>query len=437
MARLLVATVPLTGHVVPMRVLVGELVRRGHEVHWYTGAKFADAVAACGAHHVLMRTARDWDDADLEGTIPALRGQRGLARVKTQLRELFIGPMVDQLRDLAELYRALQPELLLADSAHLGAALLAETTGIPWVGLGISALMVPSIDTAPFGSAYPPVPGPAGERRNKIMNHVVFRVMFASINRAYRRARVDAGLPAGTGTYFDVLARELFLQPTVPSFEYPRRDLPAQVELIGPLIPAPSSRELPAWWPDVLAARERATPIVLVTQGTMATDPSELIGPAVRGLADEDALVIVTGRVDDARAEALPGNTRVATFIPYTALLPHVSVLVTNGGYGGVQQALSHGVPLVAAGGSEEKPEIAARIAWSGAGIDLRTGTPAPWDVRAAVRTVLDEPGYRIRAGEIASEMATYDARARGAELIEQLIDASQARERRARAVGT
>ena len=37
--------------------------------------------------------------------------------------------------------------------------------------------------------------------------------------------------------------------------------------------------------------------------------------------------------------------------------------MVTNGGYGGVQQALANGVPLVVAGDSEDKPEVAARVA--------------------------------------------------------------------------
>jgi hypothetical protein len=42
--------------------------------------------------------------------------------------------------------------------------------------------------------------------------------------------------------------------------------------------------------------------------------------------------------------------------------------MVTNGGYGGVQQALANGVPLVVAGDSEDKPEVAARVRWSGTG---------------------------------------------------------------------
>ena len=424
MARILVATVPLTGHVQPMALLARELARRGHEILWYAGARFVRTIEAAGATFAPMVAARDYDDTDIEASVPELRGKTGMARVKTQLRELFIAPMAGGVRDLEAIAATHPPDLLLADAAHLGAAAFAEKHDLPWVGLGISALMVPSIDTAPFGSAYPPAPGKTGERRNKVMNHVVFKVMFGDINRAYRKARAESGLTAGQDTYFDVLARDLFLQSTVPGFEYPRRDLPAQVRFIGALVPPPSSREVPAWWPDVLAARERGTPIVLVTQGTLATEPADLIAPSVAGLADQPVLVIVTGRFDG----EVPANVHVASFVPYELLLPHVAVMVTNGGYGGVQMALHHGVPLVAAGTSEEKPEIAARIAWTGTGIDLKTGRPAPREVAAAVRRVLDEPTFRERAHAIGTEMRGYDAPVLGASLIEELLASGRRR---------
>ena len=79
----------------------------------------------------------------------------------------------------------------------------------------------------------------------------------------------------------------------------------------------------------------------------------------------------------------LPMNTFVADYIPHDLLLPKVDVMVTNGGYGAVQRALSTGVPLVVAGNTEDKPEVAARVAWTGAGINLRTGTPTAGAVRA------------------------------------------------------
>jgi UDP:flavonoid glycosyltransferase YjiC (YdhE family) len=96
--------------------------------------------------------------------------------------------------------------------------------------------------------------------------------------------------------------------------------------------------------------------------------------------------------------------------------------MVTNGGYGGVRQALAHGVPLVVAGTTEDKPEVAARVAYSGVGINLKTAAPAPEQVQAAVRRLLYDTRYRQRALALQAEYARYDAVARGVELVEQLV---------------
>jgi UDP:flavonoid glycosyltransferase YjiC (YdhE family) len=147
---------------------------------------------------------------------------------------------------------------------------------------------------------------------------------------------------------------------------------------------------------------------VHVTQGTIANhDWDELVGPALQGLAGDDVLVVVsTGNRPLDTLPPLPANARAATFLPYDRLLPRTDVLVTNGGYGGVHYALEHGVPLVVAGTTEDKVEVTARVAWSGAGIDLRTNAPTPDAVATAVRTVLAEPGYRRASAAIGRSIA-------------------------------
>ncbi|NML16459.1 glycosyltransferase [Azohydromonas caseinilytica] len=425
MARVLVATVPMTGHVRPMAALVRALADRGHRVAWLAGRKFAPLVEAAGAAFRPLGDT-DWDDADVEAAFPALRSRRGLGRIKAQLDALFIAPAPRQLRELEEACEAFAPDVLLADQAQLGAALLHEKHGVPWAGLGVSALGVPSLDTAPFGSALPPARDERDRSRNRFLNALILRGLFAGTNRAWRRARAAAGLPASEGTYFEVLSPQLYLQPTVPGFEYPRADLPPQVHFIGPLWPraAPQAQALPAWWTDVEAMHGAGVPVVLVTQGTLATDVRELIVPALRALAQEELLVVATAASADAAAALggeLPANARLAPFIPYPALLPLLSAVVSNGGYGGVQQALAHGLPLVVAGGSEEKPEIAARVAWSGAGINLRTGRPKPRALLQAVQQVLTQPGFRARARALADEMVAFDAPTLGAGLVERL----------------
>jgi UDP:flavonoid glycosyltransferase YjiC (YdhE family) len=87
--------------------------------------------------------------------------------------------------------------------------------------------------------------------------------------------------------------------------------------------------------------------------------------------------------------------------------MPHVDVMITNGGYGGVQHALAHGVPLIVAGETSDKAEVAARVDFSGAGIDLGTAAPSPAAIRAAVDAVREDDGYRAGAARLRSAIAS------------------------------
>jgi UDP:flavonoid glycosyltransferase YjiC (YdhE family) len=166
-------------------------------------------------------------------------------------------------------------------------------------------------------------------------------------------------------------------------------------------------------------------PVVHVTQGTVAdADLAALVLPTIHALADEDVLVVAgTGRHDPTTLGPLPANARVAPFVPHGWLLPHTAVMVTNGGFGGVQVALANGVPLVVAGATEDKPEVAARVAWAGVGVNLATNTPTAAQIREAVRQVLREGTYAERAAAMRDVYAKLDAGRESATLIEALAD--------------
>ena len=121
------------------------------------------------------------------------------------------------------------------------------------------------------------------------------------------------------------------------------------------------------------------------------------------------------------RSRRCPANARAAEYLPYDELLPKIDVYVTNGGYGGVQYALRHGVPIVTSSGQEDKPEVAARVAWSGVGRRLNTETPSPAAVGDAVRPVLRDPRYRASAERVAVRMADAGGLAQLAEIIDGL----------------
>jgi UDP:flavonoid glycosyltransferase YjiC (YdhE family) len=160
-------------------------------------------------------------------------------------------------------------------------------------------------------------------------------------------------------------------------------------------------------------------------------DARQLLAPTVRALADETVLVVATtgGKPIEslgAALDKLPPNARIESFVPHAHSLPHVDVVVTNAGYNGVQMALAHGVPLVAAGGTEDKPEVAARIAWAGVGVNLKTSTPSDAHIRQAVRQVLTDRRFRQRAREFSADIRRHDSANEAADLLERLIETGQ-----------
>jgi UDP:flavonoid glycosyltransferase YjiC (YdhE family) len=209
-----------------------------------------------------------------------------------------------------------------------------------------------------------------------------------------------------------VLLPDLFLQMTVPGFEYPRENLPASVVFAGTLPITPGQASLPDWADELDGSRK----VVLVTQGTVSNlDFNQLIVPTLKALADQpDILVVVTagGRAAEALPAPLPANVRTADYLPFDWLLPKVDVFVTNGGYGSVNQALSHCIPVVGAGVTEDKGDVNARVAWSGAGIDLATSTPTEQMVKEAVLSILRVPTYRQKAEALAAEFFATGTRA-------------------------
>ena len=172
--------------------------------------------------------------------------------------------------------------------------------------------------------------------------------------------------------YSSVELADAYLQLSVPSFEFPR-DIPRSVHFVGtpPIIP----RQVPPppWAHELDGSRK----VVLVTQGTVANhNLNLLVGPSVAALANEpDMLVFATtgGRPIDAIPGPVPANARVSSYLPFEWLLPKVDVLVTNGGYGSVNQAMSFGIPIVSAGLTEDKADVNARVARAGVGIVPKT----------------------------------------------------------------
>lgn len=72
-----------------------------------------------------------------------------------------------------------------------------------------------------------------------------------------------------------------------------------------------------------------------------------------------------------------------------------------------------NGSPMIIAGVSNDRGDVANRMENAGLGINLRTATPTPEQISAAVDQVLADSSYKQRALEIKKENEEMDSFAR------------------------
>lgn len=426
MSRFLFATVPVPAHSRNPLPVAARLVERGHEVLWFASRRFHDGIAAVGATPLPFGATRDYDGERLLEEFPELATLRGPRAIGWAYAELFVGEAGHRVADLEPVLAARSVDAVLSDGLSYGVGLLAQARGTPAATFGDGPLVRAHGDTPAFGPGLLPMRGPLSRLRNHAVREASRRWVFAQAQERHDSLRNGLGLaPDGRDVLESAVSPMLHLQACTPSFEYPVPELPATVHWVGALRPDPPARWAPpSWWEEV---RTSTRPVVHVTQGSIRPDMRELVVPTLRALADEDVLVVVTtGGVPAQQVEALfgaplPRNARLADFVPYDLLLPHVDLCVTNGGYTGVTTALHHGVPLVQAGSTEEKAEIGARVQWSGVGVRIRSTTPGPRRLRTAIRRALHDPRHRAAAQRVGAEMRRHDAAEESADLLERL----------------
>lgn len=425
--KILIASIPGIGHVNPMLAIARVLMTEDHEVAIYTGSAFRARVEASGAEFFSLPPDADFDLKDPFARFPELKVMPpGLEWMRIVMERLFVDNIPAQHEGLQRLLHRFGPDVIVADDMFFGLLpmlLGARSKRPPVVLCGTSVLHWPREDGAPHGLGLPPAETPEQRDEYAVIARDYDEAVDQPVGLRLNRVLEELGVGPTSMTLFhsSVGLADAHLQLSAPSFEFPR-EIPRRVHFVGtpPIIPGQAPP--PPWAHELDGSRK----VVLVTQGTVANHNFNLlVGPTLAALASEpDVLVVVTtgGRPTDAIPGPVPVNARVSSYLPFEWLLPKVDVLVTNGGFGSINQAMSFGIPLVTAGLTEDKADVNARVAWSGVGINLATNEPSGEALRRAVRTVLDQPSYRLRASQMADEFAAIDTRSEILKIISQHV---------------
>jgi MGT family glycosyltransferase len=418
------------GHLHPLLGIGRILMSDGHEVMGVSSTFLRERIEAIGAQFRSFLPDADLDTRDLSSIFPEFMANPPpppLEMRRLALERGFIETMLPQYETIKQVMKDFPADIIIGDHTMCGVLPLLfgpRSERPPIVLLGTTCLIARRDDGAPCEVGIPMATNDQQRAECVAVAQTYDEAVFGPVCSRMNEYLGRIGIPPVKMNFFHGMVEQpdIYLQLTVPSFEFPRREPPPSVRFVGPLPITPNQAPVPSWADELDDGRK----VVLVTQGTLTNaDYGQLILPTLEALADQpDVLVMVTlgGKPVEALSAPLPKNVRVAAYLPFEWAMSKIDAFVTNGGYGSLNQALSFGVPVVTAGTIADRGDVGVRVAWSGVGINLATDTPTSDALRSAVRRVLDEPQFRQRAGLFADEARSIDTRSEVLRILNQLV---------------
>jgi MGT family glycosyltransferase len=409
--KILFACIPFDGHFAPLTGLAAHLKSCGHDVRWYTQQAYETKLARLGVAHYPFKRAVQYNQFNLDEIFSERLKYTGqIKRLNFDLQASFIKRTPEFFEDVKEIHETFPFDVLIADVMFTAIPLVTEKLQKPVISIGVFPLVETSKDLAPAGLALTPSNSFFGRLRQDCLRFLTDRILFGKSHKLYRKILASYGVEMKENM-MDALIRKstFYLQSGTPNFEYKRSDLGKNIRFIGALLPLPSQNKRTI---DIKSKVDSYKKVILVTQGTIEKDPEKLLVPVLEAYKNTNCLVIATtggSKTEELRQRYAYANLVIEDFIPFEQVLPHTSVFITNGGYGGVMLSIEHNVPLVVAGVHEGKNEINARVGYFRLGINLKTEVPSREQIIKSVEEVFTNPEYKKNVKKLGAEFQQYD----------------------------
>jgi len=201
------------------------------------------------------------------------------------------------------------------------------------------------------------------------------------------------------------------------ALELPGRRLPPGFHHTGPWTDAEGRAPVDFPWERIDASR----PLVYASMGTLQNRVIRTFRMIAEACASLDAQLVISlgGGQNPVLLDDLPGDPIVVGYAPQLDLIRQSALTISHGGLNTALESLACGIPMVVLPVTYDQPGVGARVERAGAGRSIPIARLTLERLRVAVRTVLGDPAYRVRAGLLRSSIEATDGLNRAAELIE------------------
>ena len=409
--KFLFATVPADGHFNPLTGIAMHLMAAGHDIRWYTGPSYAAKLERLGIPHYPFQRATEINGDNIGELFPERTNLHGPALIRFDGKHMMVINTGNYFEDIQEINASFSFDVLFCDAAFYAMKLVKEKLGKRVCAFGVAPSLETSKDVPPNFVGLKPARTAIGKLIHQGMRALMELMVTNDVKDMYNGILASHGLAPIDESLFDVSYRspDVVFQSGVPGFAYPRRERNPKMMFVGALLPYRAAISIAFSQPEKLDTYKQ---VILISQGTVDNkDPRKLIVPALEALKDTDALLIVTTgycQTEALRASYPQDNIVIEDFVDFDFILDHTDLFICNGGYGSVLLSLSKGVPLLTAGIREGKNDINAHVDYFNVGIDLRTESPKPSDIRRAAERLLSESQWKQNVARLRDEFSAY-----------------------------
>ncbi|HLF26141.1 MAG TPA: glycosyltransferase [Anaerolineae bacterium] len=381
----LFASAPLPGHLDWGGYLqtAAQLTQAGNNVIWISEEPIRAAVEAVGvafraADSIGWRWPSPLHESGLE---EHARFQRALDLMLSET------PVAHATENLLAVARDFKSDVIVGEPTIGAAAIAAEKLGLPYVVCGYPAL-------APDRPAFVEAERAVAEEGQARLRRLFDRFGVQGRNWSSDRSP----WPQSPDLHIVYWTREWYADAP---------EVMPQTRFVGGQVSPPIGN--PPHWFDRIPPD---APPAFITLGSLFTDDPDFFVLAAHACADAGLFPIIalgrSERAPDLKQQLAPRLPRciVVAWIDYARLFPRLTVVVHHGGMGTTHAAVVHGLPQVIVPHAADQGLQARRAEAIGIGLALRPKEATLDTLQQAIETIVRDPGFRIRARNLAAAFA-------------------------------
>ncbi len=390
--RIMWFCIPAFGHTNPTVEFVRELVRRGHDIRYYSFEAFRQRIEATGAAFVPC-----------DRFLPPLtdHSERRLKRVSTtemSVQSFRTTANMDAM--LAGEIEGFHPELVISDSACFWGKLTAMKHRLP---------LVCSTTTFAFN-----------RHSSRYMRQSPSELadILLGLPRLNREAKKLAALGYPVKSALEIVQNDNDTDTVVytsPRFQPCSETFDAaHYRFVGPCV-----RDVP---PE---PKDGGRPLVYISLGTVINDRPDFYKACVSALKDApvEALIACGNDFDPKHLGPLPGNIRIEPSVDQMAVLARTRLFITHCGMNSASEGLYMGVPELLYPQTGEQRAVARRVSELGAGRMLPdTEAHDPERLRRLVMEAIGDEGLLKAAMAMRADLRSCGGAKAAADFLEAVM---------------